>query len=97
MLILKTKLKNIFQGLDYTFNLKNIDINGSKRGCSGFITNNKNNKVCYITTEASEASWLKPVMIRTAKNIKDYTGGINNFIDTIDIVKKVTSLLSDQI
>ena len=86
----------MFQGLDYTFNLNNIDINGSKRGCWGFITNNKNNKVCYITTEASGASWLKPVMIRTAKNIRDYTGGINNFIDVIDIVKTMNLLLSDQ-
>lgn len=43
--ILMTKVKNAVKkalGNDIRFKLRNIDINGCKRGCSGFITNPAN-------------------------------------------------------
>ena len=55
MLILTTKLKNALnkQGgeMPLQFTLKNITINGEKRGCSGFVRNLANNTVVYINTE----------------------------------------------
>ena len=91
-IILKIKVKNMIMnkyGDKYDYQLNNIQINGAKRGCSGFIFNKETKKVVYISTEIS---WLKPVLIRTAKNNKDYTGGINNFIDVQDIPNWVEKL-----
>jgi hypothetical protein len=88
MLILSTKLKNAINkhanGMDLTFTLKNISINGSKRGCSGFIRNNANGSVMYVTTERSCATFLKPYMYRYADNEKDYTGYRNRWAKTFD-------------
>ncbi len=88
MLILSTKLKNAINthanGMDLTFTLKNININGSKRGCSGFIRNNANGSVIYVTTERSCATFLKPYMYRYADNEKDYKGYHNRWANTLD-------------
>jgi hypothetical protein len=88
MLILSTKLKNAINkhanGMDLTFTLKNISINGSKRGCSGFIRNNANGSVMYVTTERSCATFLKPYMYRYADNEKDYKGYHNRWANTLD-------------
>jgi hypothetical protein len=87
MLILSTKLKNAInkhaKGMDLTFTLKNININGSKRGCSGFIRNNANGSVIYVTTEEPCASYLR-YMFRYADNEKDYTGYRNHWANTLD-------------
>jgi hypothetical protein len=72
---------------------KNIRINGQLRGCSGFIQNNDNGKIVYLTTEpisftgntkSFEGNGLygdnnKAIMYRTAKTTKDYTGGVNQW------------------
>src|SRR5690554_2041268 len=96
-LLLKTKLKNMFEkekgNLELEYHFKNIVINGSKRGCSGFIVNKNNNKIVYITTEPTCASWLPPIMYREAKSIKDYTGGINNFTTKDKLIKEVLKML----
>lgn len=88
MLILSTKLKNAItqyaNGMDLTFTLKNIAINGSKRGCSGFIRNNANGSVVYVTTEEPCASFLNPYMYRYADNEKDYKGYRNRWANTLD-------------
>lgn len=87
MLILSTKLKNAINshanGMDLTFTLKNININGSKRGCSGFIRNNANGSVVYVNTEEPCYSELH-YMYRYAENEKDYTGYRNRWTNTLD-------------
>lgn len=87
MLILSTKLKNAINayanGMDLTFTIKNISINGSKRGCSGFIRNNANGSVVYVNTEDTHCSWLH-YMYRYADNEKDYTGYRNRWAITLD-------------
>ena len=101
-LLLKTKLKNMFEkekgklksNLELEYHLKNIVVNGLKRGCSGFVVNKNNNKVVYITTESTCASWLPPIMYREAKSIKDYKGGTNNFTTKDKLVKEVLKMLS---
>ena len=87
MLILSTKLKNAINahanGMDLTFTLKNISINGAKRGCSGFIRNNKNGSVVYVNTEEPCLSTLH-YMYRYADNEKDYTGYHNRWANTLN-------------
>lgn len=87
MLILSTKLKNSINahanGMDLVFNLKNISINGNKRGCSGFIRNNANNSVIYVTTEEPCLSTLH-YMYRYADNEKDYKGYHNRWANSLD-------------
>ena len=87
MLILSTKLKNAINkhanGMDLTFTLKNISINGSKRGCSGFIRNNANGSVVYVNTECVGIANLR-YMYRYADNEKDYKGYRNRWAKTLD-------------
>ena len=88
MLILSTKLKNAINkhanGMDLAFKLKNININGVNRGCSGFIRNNANGSVIYVNAEKSCASWVPRFMYRYADNEKDYKGYRNRWADSLD-------------
>lgn len=87
MLILSTKLKNAINAhsnrMNLTFTLKNISINGAKRGCSGFIRNNENGSVIYVNTEEPCLSNLH-YMYRYADDEKDYRGYRNRWANTID-------------
>jgi len=91
MLILATKLKNQFPSA-YTTDLKNIIINGDKRGCSGFITANR--KTVYVTTEPFASLGF---MYRTAEFVGDYEGGVNRFARDIEsLVAGINALLKEQ-
>lgn len=81
----------------YTFHLTTIVINGQKRGCSGFIESNETHKLAYITTEPFFEGGLygderKTLMYRTARNLRDYSGGNNNWGSCNDIVHCVESI-----
>lgn len=89
------KVKNLFKGMNFKCEIKNISINGQKRGCSGFITNLDTGKVCYITTEpffdGKNGSGLygnrnMAIMMRTAKDTRDFHGGFNNWLPFSDII-----------
>ena len=86
------KVKNMFKGLAYEFKLRNIDVNGQKRGCSGFIVNTVTNKIVYIDTEPCfNAAGLygnknNAVMLRSAESLKDYHGGMNQWSSIEGIV-----------
>jgi len=81
-----TEVKKLFkQSSHFSFALRNISINGQKRGCSGFILNKLTGKVAYITTEPFWDGGLwgnlsQSIMMRTAKHIKDYSGGNNQWL-----------------
>lgn len=94
-MLLMTKTKNKFSKFPYLeFNLSNISVNGSKRGCSGFITNKLNGKHVYINTESLiQAFSGNKILIRTAKNTKDYTGGYNQYTTEENLVNAVMNLL----
>lgn len=106
MMILTTKLKNALnkQGgeMPLQFTLKNITINGAKRGCSGFVRNLANNTVVYINTE-EPCTYLK-YMYRYADHEKDYTGYHNRWANsleelakaTIDLLKKSPQMVNDR-
>lgn len=64
---------------NFEFQLKNILVNGSRRGCSGFIKNLDNGTIVYVNTEPSVYGPLSnKVLYRTARDFKDYTGGRNH-------------------
>ncbi len=88
MLILSTKLKNQFSPV-YSVALKNISINGDKRGCSGFIS--LGGVIVYVNTEVLGGGYL----YRTAKHLKDYSGGVNRYARYLpSLVAGVNQLLS---
>jgi hypothetical protein len=87
MLLLATKLKNQFPST-HTVALKNISVNGDKRGCSGFIQ--RDGAVVYVNTEVLGGGYL----YRTAAHMKDYTGGVNRYArDLPGLVAGINSLL----
>lgn len=101
MPLLKTKLKNqICKHIpeqNLKFQLKNININGEKRGCSGHITYLPTNRCIYVNTEHSVSSKL---LFRFAKDENDWTSLHNDFAAinqyttpdniTMDIVNALT-------
>lgn len=87
MLILSTKLKNRFSP-EYAVSLKNISVNGDKRGCSGFIQ--LGNSIAYVNTEVLGGGYL----YRSAKHLKDYEGGVNRYARDLDsLVSGIKSIL----
>lgn len=91
-IILMTKLKNAMlkTGMDLSFELRNININGDKRGCSGFIVNNDNGTIVYVNTE----SCLDRYMYRYADSVKDFRGYSNRWANGLDeLVEGVAGLL----
>jgi hypothetical protein len=92
MPILSTKLKNRFFP-HYVVTLKNITVNGEKRGCSGFIS--RDDAIVYVNTEPCGSLGL---MYRTAESQSDYVGGVNRWAKDLDsLVVGVTRLLDEQI
>lgn len=92
MLILSTKLKNRFSS-SYTVALKNISVNGDKRGCSGFIS--LNDAIVYVNTEPCGSLGY---MYRTAEHLKDYTGGANRWAKDLDSLERgIKQLLHSQV
>ena len=88
MLILSTKLKNQFSPA-HNVALKNVSINGDKRGCTGFIE--LNGAIVYVNTEPCGSLGY---MYRTASNLKDYTGGVNQWAKSLDaLVSGINQLL----
>lgn len=91
-MLLATKLKNRFSSAHQVV-LKNIAVNGDKRGCSGFIS--LHGVHVYVNTEkCGRLGYL----YRTAQHLKDYTGGANRFAHDIDgLVRGVNELLHAQV
>jgi hypothetical protein len=87
MLLLATKLKNQFTPA-HQVHLKNISVNGDKRGCSGFIQ--RGDAIVYVNTEVLGGGYL----YRTAAHLKDYSGGVNRYArDLPGLVAGINSLL----
>ena len=88
MLILSIKLKNRFSSVHHV-HLKNIAVNGDKRGCSGFIT--LGDRIVYVNTESCGSLGY---MYRTAQHLKDFTGGVNRWAKDLDsLVHGINQLL----
>lgn len=100
-MLLMTRVKNQVNKIEegFEFNLSNININGAKRGCSGFIRNPKNGIVVYISTEKSCYRPLSDKnLVRFAKDTKDYGGAHsrNDWATDEVIFKKIVVMLNSE-
>lgn len=104
-MLFATKLKNSLtklaeqMGMDITVNLKNITVNGQRRGCSGFVTCGES--CVYVATEHSCYGPISDKsMCRYAKDTKDFSSnglknGYNQFVADDFLAAKVISMLKD--
>lgn len=97
-MILSIKLKNQIMKIAHInleFKLKNIQINGVKKGCSGFIQNKDNGKIVYVSTEESSFQpFTDKSLYRTATSMSDFTGGYNNFAINENLSACIVKMLS---
>ena len=81
-MLLATKLKNAIKRempeSNVEFVLHNINVNGRKLGCSGFVVNKDNGMVMYVSTETTMFGY----MYRRAKSTSDFVGGYNRWAST---------------
>lgn len=61
------------------FNLKNISINGEKRGCSGFVTYIPTGRCVYVNTERLTMPGGADMMYRYAKDERDFSSSHADF------------------
>jgi len=92
--LLSTKLKNQILAIDPVLivSLKNISVNGVKFGCSGFITDPRTGRHVYVCTDHNHFT-NTTALYRTAKDTRDYTGGMNNFASYEDLAQAAVNLL----
>jgi len=108
-LVSSQKVKGMFKKYpNLLVETKNIRINGQLRGCSGFIQNKDNGKIIYLTTEPisftgnterfqGDGMWgdnNKACMYRTAKTMKDYTGGNNQWCSFESLENNIIAMLN---
>jgi hypothetical protein len=92
--LLATKLKNQINAIDPVLivTLRNVSVNGVKFGCSGFITDPRTGKHVYVNTDHNHHT-NTTAYYRTAKDTKDYTGGLNHFAAYEDVAAEAVALL----
>lgn len=87
--------REVSPDIPLTIDLRNIRINGTLRGCSGFIRNDNTGAIIYLTTEESCYGPLQnKVMYRTAVSMTDYTGGRNQWANASAWAQEVANCLS---
>lgn len=72
------------------------DFNTGHFYCYGFIK--QNNKFIYFScsdVRFFQNDWYNHILIRSAKNLFDYTGGINFYTTLPDFTRKVETLLKE--
>lgn len=86
------KLRNQFLKLDPTLSveLKNIRVNGSLFGCSGFISDGT--RWVYVNTDHNHHT-RRDALYRTASGPRDYTGGPNHFVNYEHLAEEAIRLL----
>lgn len=94
---LAIKLRNQILAIDpsLTVSLRNISVNEVKMGCSGFITDPATGHVVYVSTDNNHGL-VKKALYRTARDTRDYTGGMNNFAEYDDLAERAVALLKNR-
>lgn len=97
--LLKTRCKNLIQEeskAPLEFHLSDIVVNGSKRGCSGFVRNPETGLIIYLNTEHScYAPLSDKFLYRYASSLNDYTGDVNQWANSEeDLAKQVVRHLA---
>ena len=96
-LLLARKLQNQVSRIcpDFEFKLKNIIVNGQKRGCSGFIRNPKNGLIFYVDTETVSYGgfFQDKILLRYASSMSNYCGERNQWIEQNRVCQAIVNLL----
>ena len=98
MPLLARKLANQVKRIDpelVPVNLRNIVVNGVKRGCSGFFTNPATGRFVYVNTEQPWCMEKGACMLRFAKDEKDFCGERNEWTDVDHIAAMVAKRLNE--
>ena len=79
---------------------KDFDLVNFSKGhfyCTGFLRSKENGKMVYFSISDVRFfpdEWFNNVLIRTAENEKDYTGGSNNYCRFYEIREKALRLIN---
>lgn len=89
------KLRNEIHALrpELVVELKNIRINGTLQGCSGFVTDPATGVVVYVSTDRNHGT-VSTALYRLARHNKDYTGYRNHFAQWQDLAQGVVDMLT---
>ena len=87
---LRNELNALRPGLK--IELKNVRINGTLQGCSGFITDESTGVVVYVSTDRNHGT-VSTALYRLARSNRDFTGYGNNFALWADLASDVVALL----
>ncbi|MCB5280465.1 hypothetical protein [Arthrobacter sp. ES1] len=93
--LLATKLRNELLAIksDLQVQLRNVDVNGIKMGCSGFITDPATGRVVYVNTDHNHGTNFDRAYFRVAREAKDYRGGRNHFSGYTELADAAAELL----
>lgn len=81
------KARNLFRGVGEVLNGRNVRVNGVLRGSSGFVRIPGSLTLVYFNTEDPGCGILsEKILIRTAKDERDFVGGFNHFVSRDDFV-----------
>ena len=77
-------------------NLKLLNYSSGHYILSGFVKNTLTGKFAYFSIPDVRhwRNWAEDILVRTAKNEEDYTGGSNNFVKVEDLPKMLEKLTS---
>ncbi len=82
---------------NYQPKLRNVVVNGQKRGCSGFVSNPENGKTVYVNTESSCYQPLSgKALVRYAKSDTDYSGSHNEFVPVERTAEAICKMLASE-
>lgn len=90
MTTVKNRLKKIAP--DVEPHLRNVRIDGTAHGCSGFLRDPATDRVVYLSTDVNHGT-NRQALYRTATDLKDFTGGINRFCGFDEITERAVELL----
>lgn len=70
----------------------NIEVNSKKMGCCGFWEYVATGNILYVNTDMLPAPY-GIILLRSAKDTSDYTGGANNYATTVeDFIYRATEI-----
>ena len=95
--LLATKLRNELRAIkaDLQVELRNVDVNGVKMGCSGFVTDPATGRVVYLNTDHNHGTNFDRAYFRVARDTRDFHGGRNHFSSYTELAEAAADLLKN--
>lgn len=98
--VLAVKLKNAISracpNIPVDMAIRNVRINGSAVGATGFATNKENGNCVWVSTD--NACCQHAFVYRFAKNTSDHHGGINRWCDSLEeLAANIAAMLAGSV